>query len=77
MEIERKGVNKIAVSPVQIVVLTGASLIVAAVMWYVADYIIDELNVTGGLWTVGLLMLSIVVVAFVVIFVLGRMAAGI
>lgn len=66
-----------AVSPVSIVVLTGASLIVAVVMYYVADYIMTELNVSGGLWSIGLLMLSIVVVAFVVIFVLGRMSAGI
>lgn len=63
-------------SPVAIVVATGASLIVAAVMYYVANYLLTTLNITGGLWSVGLLMLSVVVVAFVVIYVLGRMSGG-
>lgn len=55
--------------PKQIVALLGSSLIVAVIMYVVVDSVMTSQNISGGLWDVGLLLLSVVPVAAAIVYI--------
>lgn len=55
--------------PKQIVSILGSSLIVAVIMYVVVDQVMTSQNISGGLWDVGLLLLSVVPVAAAVVYI--------
>ena len=55
--------------PKQIVAILGGSLIVAIIMYVVVDSVMTSQNISGGLWDVGLLMLSVVPVTAAVVYI--------
>lgn len=55
--------------PKSIVSLLGGSLIVAVIMYVVVDSVMTSQNISGGLWDVGLLLLSVVPVAAAVVYI--------
>ena len=55
--------------PLTAVTLIGSSAVAGIVMYVVVDQVQTSQNVTGGLWDIAKLMLSVAPVAFAVIFV--------
>lgn len=48
--------------------ILGGSLITAAVIYVVAQQVLEANNVTGGLWSIGLFLLSVVPVAGAIVY---------
>ena len=61
--------NTMLADPKQIVALLGGSLIVAVIMYTVVNEVMTSQNISGGLWDVGLLLLSVVPVAAAILYI--------
>lgn len=49
--------------PRKVAVVFGSSVMIAAILYVVVDYILDSQNLTGGLWDLALFILSVIPVA--------------
>lgn len=57
--------------PRESIQVLGGSLVVGAIMYVVVDQVLDDQNITGGLWSLGLFLLSVVPVAAAIYYVFG------
>lgn len=55
--------------PIKIVQILGSSLIMAAVMYLVVNQVITTQNISGGLWSLGIFLLSVIPVAAAVMYI--------
>jgi len=55
--------------PIKIVNVLGSSLIIAAVMYLVVEQVLDSQNIEGGLWDLGLFLLSVIPVVAAVVYI--------
>jgi hypothetical protein len=55
--------------PKAIVALLGGSLIIAVIMYVVVSQVMVSQNISGGLWDVGLLLLSVVPVTAAILYI--------
>lgn len=55
--------------PLVAVTLLGSSAVAGIIMWVVVDQVQNSQNVTGGLWEVVKLLLSVAPAAFAIIYI--------
>jgi len=49
--------------PRRIATVLGSSILIAAILYIVVDQVLTSQNLTGGLWSLGLFILSVIPVA--------------